>query len=103
MRFFCFDMSNVRYITSTHLGTWAMDKLARFTLLSRGRRSYPLGLRLGGAPSPALLSLAGRAVARGHLDPARRDAARGGSCRSGCSQDPRGAGGARPAWMSRLE
>src|SRR6516225_10392454 len=29
----CFDMSNVRYITSTHLGTWAMDKLARFTLL----------------------------------------------------------------------
>jgi Xaa-Pro aminopeptidase len=29
----CFDMSNVRYITATHLGTWAMDKLARFTLL----------------------------------------------------------------------
>jgi Xaa-Pro aminopeptidase len=29
----CFDMSNIRYITSTHLGTWAMDKLARFTLL----------------------------------------------------------------------
>ncbi len=29
----CFDMNNVRYITSTHLGTWAMDKLARFTLL----------------------------------------------------------------------
>lgn len=29
----CFDMTNVRYITATHLGTWAMDKLARFTLL----------------------------------------------------------------------
>lgn len=29
----CFDMNNVRYITATHLGTWAMDKLARFTLL----------------------------------------------------------------------
>jgi Xaa-Pro aminopeptidase len=29
----CFDMVNVRYITATHLGTWAMDKLARFTLL----------------------------------------------------------------------
>ncbi len=29
----CFDMANVRYITATHLGTWAMDKLARFTLL----------------------------------------------------------------------
>src|SRR5260370_5040338 len=29
----CFDMGNVRYITATHIGTWAMDKLARFTLL----------------------------------------------------------------------
>src|SRR5260221_3912215 len=29
----CFDMANVRYITATHIGTWAMDKLARFTLL----------------------------------------------------------------------
>src|SRR6266446_322912 len=29
----CFDMTNVRYITATHIGTWAMDKLARFTLL----------------------------------------------------------------------
>ncbi|HEU4782040.1 MAG TPA: Xaa-Pro peptidase family protein [Ktedonobacterales bacterium] len=31
----CFDMNNVRYITATHIGTWAMDKLARFTLLAR--------------------------------------------------------------------
>ncbi|HEX9134178.1 MAG TPA: Xaa-Pro peptidase family protein [Ktedonobacteraceae bacterium] len=29
----CFDMTNVRYITATHIGTWAMDKLARFSLL----------------------------------------------------------------------
>src|SRR3954465_5302269 len=29
----CFDMNNVRYITSTHIGTWAQDKVARFTLL----------------------------------------------------------------------
>ncbi len=29
----CFDMVNIRYITATHIGTWAMDKLARFTLL----------------------------------------------------------------------
>ena len=29
----CFDMGNIRYITATHIGTWAMDKLARFTLL----------------------------------------------------------------------
>ncbi len=29
----CFDMNNVRYITSTHIGTWAQDKINRFTLL----------------------------------------------------------------------
>ncbi|MBI1881951.1 MAG: aminopeptidase P family protein [Chloroflexi bacterium] len=29
----CFDMNNVRYITATHIGTWAMDKLSRFCLL----------------------------------------------------------------------
>lgn len=29
----CFDMNNIRYITATHIGTWAMDKLMRFTLL----------------------------------------------------------------------
>jgi Xaa-Pro aminopeptidase len=29
----CFDMVNVRYITSTHIGTWAMDKVSRFCLL----------------------------------------------------------------------
>src|SRR5215831_6548310 len=32
----CFDMNNVRYITATHIGTWAQDKISRFTLLSRG-------------------------------------------------------------------
>jgi Xaa-Pro aminopeptidase len=31
----CFDMNNIRYITATHIGTWAMDKLARFTLLAQ--------------------------------------------------------------------
>jgi Xaa-Pro aminopeptidase len=29
----CFDMNNIRYITATHIGTWAMDKLVRFCLL----------------------------------------------------------------------
>src|SRR5262245_37426993 len=29
----CFDMNNVRYLTSTHIGTWAQDKIARFALL----------------------------------------------------------------------
>jgi len=28
-----FDMANIRYVTATHIGTWAMDKLIRFCLL----------------------------------------------------------------------
>lgn len=32
----CFDMNNIRYLTATHIGTWAMDKLTRFSLLPRG-------------------------------------------------------------------
>lgn len=31
----CFDMNNVRYLTATHIGTWAQDKISRFTLLPR--------------------------------------------------------------------
>jgi Xaa-Pro aminopeptidase len=31
-----FDFANIRYMTSTHIGTWAMDKLIRFALLPRG-------------------------------------------------------------------
>jgi Xaa-Pro dipeptidase len=31
-----FDFANIRYLTSTHIGTWAMDKLIRFALLPRG-------------------------------------------------------------------
>ena len=32
----CFDMSNIRYLTATHIGTWALDKAARFALLPQG-------------------------------------------------------------------
>ena len=32
----CFDMNNIRYITATHIGTWAIDKLVRFCLLPQG-------------------------------------------------------------------
>src|ERR671930_1798512 len=31
-----FDFSNIRYMTATHIGTWAVDKLIRFALLVRG-------------------------------------------------------------------
>jgi Xaa-Pro aminopeptidase len=29
----CFDMNNIRYLTSTNIGEWARDKLMRFALL----------------------------------------------------------------------
>src|SRR6267143_1965760 len=29
----CFDMNNVRYLTATHIGAWAQDKISRFSLL----------------------------------------------------------------------
>jgi Xaa-Pro aminopeptidase len=32
----CFDMANIRYVTATHIGTWAIDKLIRFCLLPQG-------------------------------------------------------------------
>jgi Xaa-Pro dipeptidase len=31
-----FDFGNLRYMTATHIGTWAMDKLMRFAVLPRG-------------------------------------------------------------------
>jgi Xaa-Pro aminopeptidase len=30
-----FDFANIRYMSATHIGTWAMDKLIRFALLTR--------------------------------------------------------------------
>ena len=30
-----FDFSNIRYASATHIGTWAMDKLIRFALVTR--------------------------------------------------------------------
>ena len=31
-----FDFNNIRYVTSTHIGEWARDKMTRYGLLSRG-------------------------------------------------------------------
>ena len=72
----CFDMNNIRYITATHIGTWAMDKLVRFSLLPQDDEPILVGLRLGGAPSSDLLPLVGRALARRHFHAARRDPSR---------------------------
>ena len=55
----CFDMNNVRYLTATHIGTWAQDKANRFTLLAAERRADPVGLWFGGAPSSITLPVAG--------------------------------------------
>src|SRR5690554_286345 len=42
-----FDFSNIRYMTATHIGTWAMDKLIRFSLLTRS--SDPISWDFGSA------------------------------------------------------
>jgi Xaa-Pro dipeptidase len=31
-----FDFTNIRYVTSTHIGEWARDKMTRYALLARG-------------------------------------------------------------------
>src|SRR3984893_11595344 len=33
----CFDPNNIRYITSTMIGTWSNDKFVRWSLLPQGR------------------------------------------------------------------
>ena len=30
-----FDFANIRYMSSTHIGTWAVDKMIRFALITR--------------------------------------------------------------------
>ncbi len=42
-----FDFANIRYMTATHIGTWAMDKFIRFALLCRG--SEPIVWDFGSA------------------------------------------------------
>ncbi|HTW98063.1 MAG TPA: M24 family metallopeptidase [Acidimicrobiales bacterium] len=83
-----FDFHNIRYMTSTHIGTWAMDKLIRFSLLPRGgqpvvwdfgsaSRHHVLynpwldhGSGGGGAIPPEHGSRAGISTLRGAFDPA---------------------------------
>ena len=36
----CFDMNNVRYLTATHIGTWAQDKMSRFALLPQNGEPF---------------------------------------------------------------
>ena len=94
----CFDMTNIRYITATHIGTWAQDKLNRFCLLPQ--HDEPIMWDFGSAARHHQLYnpwLARRPLSRRHLDPARRDVAgvRPGRGRRG--QDRGRARAARPA------
>ena len=34
-----FDCGDIQYMTATHIGTWGMDKLIRFTLLPPRRKA----------------------------------------------------------------
>ncbi|MBN9605157.1 MAG: aminopeptidase P family protein [Actinomycetales bacterium] len=42
-----FDFGNIRYMTATHIGTWAMDKFIRFALITRN--SDPISWDFGSA------------------------------------------------------
>ena len=73
----CFDMNNSRYITATHIGTWAIDKLTRFSLLPRN--AEPIMWDFGSAARHHQIfcpwlgeerSRAGISTMRGGFDPA---------------------------------
>ncbi|MCB0171082.1 MAG: aminopeptidase P family protein [Anaerolineae bacterium] len=76
----CFDMNNVRYITSTHIGTWAMDKVSRFCLLPQD--DEPINWDFGSAAKHHQLycpwldgperSRAGISTLRGAMPPASK-------------------------------
>ena len=94
----CFDMGNIRYITATHIGTWAADKLNRFCLLPQG--DEPIMWDFGSAArhhqlySPWLgdgRSRAGISTLRGAMSP------QSGRAEDVGAQDPRRARAARPA------
>ena len=98
-----FDPNNIRYVTSTHIGEWARDKNARFTLLARGRRPDPLGLRLRRPPPPDVRALASRGeLPRRRLADAGRDARRDGHPRPARREDrPRVARAGAPRRAAR--
>ena len=58
----CFDMNNVRYITATHIGTWAQDKISRFTLLPQN--DEPILWDFGSGPQHHRITATGWASAR---------------------------------------
>src|SRR3954465_6553137 len=98
----CFDMTNIRYITATHIGTWAQDKLNRFCLLPQN--DEPIMWDFGSAARHHQLynpwlgdgrSRAGISTMRGAMSPQAGGGgvARGGGGRGGAREKPRGGRG----------
>ena len=72
-----FDMNNIRYLTATIIGTWALDKLVRYCLLPQD--DEPILWDFGSAARHHQLycPLVGRAVPRRHFHATRSYAAFG--------------------------
>ena len=70
----CFDMNNVRYITATHIGTWAQDKISRFTLLPQDD-AVEVTLSWQGGSRAMLIQLYRAGAGLVHEDLAPRDGA----------------------------
>ena len=84
-----FDMPNTRYMTATHIGTWAMDKLIRFTLLPRG--GEPVAWDFGSASRSGSKSAgSARTGWASTAGPTRRSASTSRRCRSWRRCGPRG-------------
>jgi Xaa-Pro aminopeptidase len=64
-----FDFHNIRYMTGTHIGTWAMDKMIRFALLPRG--GEPVLWDFGSAARHHQLQAPWLDEAHAELDPGR--------------------------------
>ena len=118
-----FDFNNIRYVTSTHIGEWARDKMTRYALLTRGgephiwdfgsaakhhRLNCPwlppenihagmVGLRGAVAPDAGLFRGAAREIARHPPGRGRRrHAARRRHRRAADARRARGRGDQRP-------
>src|SRR3990170_6246371 len=47
-----FDVNNIRYVTSTKIGEWERDKLARFALLAKGQEPVLWDFGSAAVPHP---------------------------------------------------
>ena len=94
----CFDMNNIRYITATHIGTWAIDKLVRFASSRRPSRSCGTSARPPATTSSTTRG-SGRSARARDLHAARlREGARRDAARSASSSRSGASSASRSAW-----